>query len=265
MDLGAGVFDVVVKPTAGSGPYHVDVGFPKDDAHPNEIGVHIGNAPFDVKIDLGSGILLLLNWPIPVINSFLAAVDPSKSTVDRVPLARLDSAPRRKTPTSKSLTGPAAARRHPHPDEEHHGDDNLHKRKPHGDDEHKHDDDQHKPKHHDDDDKHGHDDDEKHGHDADTHKPGHAEPSGHGGPSHGEPGHGDDDKHKPGHGEHGHDDGAKHGKPSRKQKPRKAKRVKNEDDSDSSSSSSSSDSSDSDGGDVKKDSMYISFLTVGIC
>lgn len=47
---------MVVKPTAGSGPYHVDVGLPKDDDHPNEIGVHIGGAPFDAKIDLASGI-----------------------------------------------------------------------------------------------------------------------------------------------------------------------------------------------------------------
>lgn len=57
IDLGGGVFDVVVKPTAGSGPYHVDVGLPQDDDHPNEIGIHLGGAPFDAKIDLGSGRL----------------------------------------------------------------------------------------------------------------------------------------------------------------------------------------------------------------
>jgi hypothetical protein len=55
VDLGNGVFDVVLKPTAGAGDYNVDIGLPKAD-QPNAIGVHIGDAPFDVKIDLDSGI-----------------------------------------------------------------------------------------------------------------------------------------------------------------------------------------------------------------
>lgn len=59
IDLGNGVFDVVVKPTAGSGDYTVDIGLPKDDDHPNTIGVHIGDGPFDVKIDLASGMLMI--------------------------------------------------------------------------------------------------------------------------------------------------------------------------------------------------------------
>jgi len=117
VDLGGGAFDVVVKPTAGSGPYHVDVGLPKDDAHPNEIGVHIGSAPFEAKIDLGS------------------AVNPSKSTVDKVPLARIYPVPRRhKTAT---LSAPGAAAKHALPEEaRRHGDDDKHHK--HDDDDDKH-------------------------------------------------------------------------------------------------------------------------------
>jgi hypothetical protein len=54
-----------VKPTAGSGPYHVDVGLPKDADHPSEIGVHLGGAPFDAKIDLGAGKPFLLFLQVP--------------------------------------------------------------------------------------------------------------------------------------------------------------------------------------------------------
>jgi hypothetical protein len=57
-DRGDGVYDVILKPTAGSGPYHVDIGLPKDDEHPNNIGAHINGAPFDCQINLADGIRL---------------------------------------------------------------------------------------------------------------------------------------------------------------------------------------------------------------
>lgn len=59
VDLGDGAYDVIVKPTAGSGTYSVDVGLPDHDADVKAITVaphsHLGSTPFDVKINLGDG------------------------------------------------------------------------------------------------------------------------------------------------------------------------------------------------------------------
>jgi filamin len=74
VDLGGGIYDVVVKPK-GSGPYLVDVGLPKEDDHTGAVAVHIGDAPFEVAIDLASDL------------------DPANSTVDVNPVARLAHAP----------------------------------------------------------------------------------------------------------------------------------------------------------------------------
>ena len=71
VDLGDGAYELVVKPTEGTGLYNVDVGLPAEGTQQIAPHSHLGSAPLEVKIDLGDGM------PPPLLFfSFLSLLSP---------------------------------------------------------------------------------------------------------------------------------------------------------------------------------------------